>query len=99
TKYKTDIYIVETAYRMRGTQGALPYPSTPDGQKQFLDKLMQIVAATPGHHGKGVFYWEPDWIETEKWNGSKSGSVEARALFDADGNALPGITSFKFQAP
>jgi len=42
-----------------------------------------------------VFYWSPDWIDGDIW-GAPDWSVvwEERALFDWDGNVLPGITAF-----
>ncbi len=58
-----DIYIAETSYdTWGGDKGTLPYPITPKGQKSYLKELICTVAATPDGHGKGIFYWAPEWI-------------------------------------
>jgi arabinogalactan endo-1,4-beta-galactosidase len=94
-KYDKDIIIVETSYWYCGEQGDLPFPTSADGQKAFLDRVMDIVAQTPGGHGKGVFYWEPAWIQGNKWNGPAWSNIwECRALFDAQGNALPALSCY-----
>lgn len=97
--YKKDIIVVETAYETAGgDQKALPYPMTPEGQKAFLDKLMEVVSATPGGRGRGVFYWGGEWILGRKWTDvSWSVHVENRSLFDPAGNVLPAVQSFGFQ--
>ena len=95
-EYGKDIYVVETGYNWSGGGGpSYPYPTTPEGQKAFLDELIQRVRNTPNNRGKGVFYWSPDWIDGDIW-GAPDWSVvwEERALFDWDGNVLPGITAF-----
>jgi arabinogalactan endo-1,4-beta-galactosidase len=97
--YQKDIVVAETDYdTWGGEQKTLPYPITPAGQKEFLDELFRIVAATPGGHGRGVFYWAPEWIMGKKWNAPDwSSQWENRALFDHSGNALPGMDAFEFQ--
>lgn len=95
--YGKDIYVVETGYdTWGGDRGTLPYPITPAGQKTFLEQLIRTVAATPGGHGKGVFYWAPEWIRGAQWGGPPwGGQWENRALFDHDGNALPAMQAFQ----
>jgi len=99
TTYQKDIIVVETGYdNGGGPQGKLPFPPTAAGQEAFLDDLMRTVAATPDGHGKGVFYWQPEWIMGQKWNGPDwSGQWEDRALFDHSGNMLPAMRAFEFQ--
>jgi arabinogalactan endo-1,4-beta-galactosidase len=95
--YNKDIIIAETdfAWRKDGAK-AYEYPTTPDGQKAFLQALLHTVEATPNGHGRGIIYWAPEWIEAQKWQGpSWSYSWESRALFDASGNALPGLGAFQ----
>jgi arabinogalactan endo-1,4-beta-galactosidase len=96
--YGKDIIVVETAYETwGGDQKTLPYPITPKGQKKFLDELMRIVAATPGGHGRGVFYWGGEWIMGKQWTDVPwTGQVEDRSLFDHSGNVLPAIASFGY---
>jgi arabinogalactan endo-1,4-beta-galactosidase len=93
--YHTDIMVVETGFfAAGGSAGKTPYPTTPAGQQAFLADLMSIVAATPGGHGRGVFYWAPEMIGSG--GGNKWGN---RALFDENGNALPAIDVFHFALP
>ena len=95
-EYGKDIYVVETGYNWTGGGGSgYSYPTTPEGQKGFLDELIERVRNTPNNRGKGVFYWSPDWIDGDVW-GAPDWSViwEERALFDFDGNMLPGMTAF-----
>ena len=40
----------------------VPYPMTPQGQRQFLEDLMALLKTVPGNLGAGFFYWEPAWI-------------------------------------
>ena len=94
--YHKDILVVETGYDWNGgEQGTLPFPLTPAGQKAFLQEVIQTVADTPGGRGRGVFYWAPEWIQGEQWNGPAwSKTWENRALFDAAGSVFPGLQAF-----
>jgi arabinogalactan endo-1,4-beta-galactosidase len=95
--YGKDIIVAETGFNWRnGPSKQAPWPSTPEGQKDFLIDLIRTVAATPNGHGRGVFYWAPEWIEGDKWSGPKwSGDWENRALFDDSGHALPALDAFR----
>ena len=96
TAYHKDIIIAETDGNWRGGDPKRAYfPATPAGQKAFLEALMKTVAATPGGHGVGVFYWGGEWIHNRAW--PAPGWLNAwgdRALFDDSGNALPGMDAF-----
>jgi arabinogalactan endo-1,4-beta-galactosidase len=92
--YDKDVMVAETAYNWRNAeQKELPETITPGGQKAFLADLIRMVAATPGGHGKGVFYWAPEWIEVQKWP-AIGGGWEDRAMFDDQGNVLPVLDAF-----
>jgi len=94
--YGKDIMVAETGFfAAGGSAGKNPYPTTPDGQKAFMDALMKTVAATPGGHGRGVFYRAPEWIRGAGYKGS--GPTSNRALFDENGNMLPAMESFGFE--
>lgn len=99
-KYGKDIYIVETGYNWTATGKPTQPPSTPEGQKLFLEELVQHVEATPSGLGKGIFYWSPDWIHGDyDWGRTKwSGDWEDRALFDDNSNMLPAMTVFDADA-
>ena len=102
-RYDKDIVVVETAYpwtlgwfddthNMVGLpEHQLPgYPATPEGQRAFLDALLQIVGEVPDGRGRGVCWWEPDWIVAPGFGSP----WENPALFDEHGNALPALHSF-----
>jgi arabinogalactan endo-1,4-beta-galactosidase len=86
-EYQKDIIIVEAAYNWRPAEyknKKVPFPETPEGQRQFLDEVNRVVLNTPYNRGKGVFWWEP----------AVMGGLRRRGMFDDDGNALPVITVF-----
>jgi arabinogalactan endo-1,4-beta-galactosidase len=94
--YGKDIIVAETGYfAAGGSAGKNPFPTTPQGQKEFMDGLMRTVAATPGGRGRGVFYWAPEWIRGAGYKGS--GPKSNRALFDENGNAFPAMEAFGFE--
>ena len=86
-RYHKDIIVVETAYNWRPAeykQKPGPFLETPDGQREFLEAVNQIVLNTPDRRGKGVFWWEP----------AVAPPRNSRSMFDNDGNALPVLTVF-----
>ncbi|MGD9636155.1 MAG: arabinogalactan endo-beta-1,4-galactanase [Pirellulales bacterium] len=88
SEYDKDIILVEVAYNWRRGEyrdKPGPFPETPAGQRQFLAEVDAIVRATPGGHGKGIFWWEP---------AVAPGPIAGRGMFDDDGNALPVLTVF-----
>jgi arabinogalactan endo-1,4-beta-galactosidase len=98
-RYGKDIYIVETSYPWRintapgervytGQRGLeAGYPPTPEGQKAFLKTVCDIVRRIPNGHGRGVLYWAPMWIAPK----GQQAPYNNLALFDDNGNALPGV--------
>ena len=87
-EYDKDIMLVEVAYNWRRGEyrdAPGPFPETPAGQRQFLTEVDAIVRATPGGHGKGIFWWEP---------AVAGGPIAGRGMFDDEGNALPVMTVF-----
>ena len=91
-KYHKPIVIAETSFPFRGTSGAgqpvySQYGLTPAGQARFLKDLVSTVRRTPDGLGRGVIYWEPEWIPVR----GQGGSWSPKTLFDDDGNALPGL--------
>jgi len=83
-----DVYVAETAFDR--SAGLAAFPATPEGERDYLRALMRAVAAVPG--GRGVFYWAPEAIPEPQWK--RGGLQSPRALFDADGNMLPGLEAF-----
>jgi arabinogalactan endo-1,4-beta-galactosidase len=93
--YGKDIIIVETAYYWRpsretgGRPG--PFPETPEGQRDYLEKWTRVALATPGERCQGIFWWEP---------AVSRGGLVARSFFDEKGNALPVLTVYdKYTRP
>jgi arabinogalactan endo-1,4-beta-galactosidase len=87
-RYKKPIVVVETAYDWReGEKFAgkkREFPETPEGQREFLAAVVNVVKSTPDGLGKGVFWWEP----------MAEGAIAKRAMFDDQHNALPAIHVF-----
>ncbi len=99
-RYGKDIMVVETTYPWRSggwetmvsNSAGMSFVISPLGQEQFLSGLVATVAATPGGHGAGVFWWYPEAVLVPGlfiWGG---GSL---ALFDSTGNVLPAASALK----
>ncbi|MGN0374286.1 MAG: arabinogalactan endo-beta-1,4-galactanase [Butyrivibrio sp.] len=86
----------------------LQHPMTPEGQCEFLKDLFKVIDEVPEGRGKGFFYWEPAWIpvpgsgwateaalEYTKEAGPCGNEWANQALFDYDGNALPGLKTVR----
>ncbi len=86
--YHKDILVVETAYDWRTGEEfkgrKIPFPQTPEGQRNFLAALAKVVRETPDGRGLGLCWWEP----------AAEGDIAKRALFDDEHNALPAIHVF-----
>jgi arabinogalactan endo-1,4-beta-galactosidase len=88
-EYKKPIILVEVAYCYEPTEYLTknpPFPESPEGQKQFLEEVNQIVLNTPDNYGAGIFWWEPATMNLR--------GISTRDFFDDDGNVLPVITVF-----
>ncbi|HEU5158605.1 MAG TPA: glycosyl hydrolase 53 family protein [Streptosporangiaceae bacterium] len=103
-RYDRDVAVVETQYGWtldngdqlgnflwQDSQLVPGYPATPHGQLGFLSDLLSIVAAVPGGHGAGVFYWQPEWIPGVGWAPGEGTPNDNLTLFDFTGRALPSI--------
>lgn len=101
-----DVMVIETDYPWTsspdllrhsdfayGTNLLAGYPATIEGQRKFLEDLARTVIDAGG---SGVNVWAPDLVPN-KCIGRGDGSVNA--LFDLDGNVLPGIDFMKTAAP
>jgi arabinogalactan endo-1,4-beta-galactosidase len=87
--YKKPIVVVEAAYCSAPTEyidKPAPYAESPEGQKEFLESVNEVVMQTPNNLGLGVFWWEPAV-------GNMRG-IATRDIFGDDGNVLPAIHVF-----
>ncbi len=101
TKYHKKVMVVETAFPWT-FDGADTYNNLfgdpkelvgyTAGKQEQLDYLTQLTQTIISAGGSGIMYWEPAWITSpmhDRW-GSGS-SWENAALFDFEGNVLPGM--------
>jgi arabinogalactan endo-1,4-beta-galactosidase len=94
--YHKDVMVIETAYPARDVSPSpaalknMPWPMTPEGQKQFLAEVIKTVKEAPEGRGIGVNYWRPEETYIPKGTGRFSGP-DANSLFDARGNPLPAM--------
>jgi arabinogalactan endo-1,4-beta-galactosidase len=80
------------------SEKALPYPMSPEGQRAFLEELIQIVRDVPDGRGSGVFYWAPEHTEVKGWEGPDEPDAAEwypRALFHEDGEMTLGMQAFE----
>ena len=107
-RYDKALMVVETAFAWTTsdddsepdtmtTAGSTGFPMTPAGQVQFWQAVKNIIANIPGGRGKGVFWWEPEWIPVAGagWKAGAGDQWDNCTLFDFHGNALPSISLFK----
>ncbi|HNW58456.1 MAG TPA: glycosyl hydrolase 53 family protein [bacterium] len=102
-RYGKDLVIAETAYpwtlqwadnvgNIVGSSSQLlsGYPATVEGQRSFLQDLLQIVEDAPHRRGRGMVYWAPDYIPVP----GLGSPWENNALFDFKGNVLSSMEVF-----
>jgi len=59
------IVVAETDWPVSCPGVNLTEPSIPvstAGQETWITDIRNILAALPGGHGQGIFYWEPGWV-------------------------------------
>lgn len=73
------------------------YPLSPDGQRQFIEDLLDVVRGGPNVPGlDGLFYWAPEWIPVSAYTDEPDApTCWPRALFDESGEALPALGAFE----
>lgn len=103
--FEKEIIIAETAYpftlewndwtnNIVGEAGQLVsgYPATPEGQKQFLLKIKQLLLETK--KGTGFCYWAPEWIAYKGSESTSGSSWENMALFNFSNKVQPAVEAF-----
>ncbi len=99
--YRKKIMVVETAFPWT-FEGADQYNNLfgdpkeligyKTGKQEQLDYLINLTQTIISAGGSGIMYWEPAWITSpmkDRWG--HGSSWENAALFDFDGNVLPGM--------
>lgn len=69
------------------------YPASPQGQKNYLQDLKQIISKNS--KGLGYIYWGAEWIAYKGPNATNGSTWENLALWDFDRKALPAMETFK----
>ncbi len=108
TRYGKDVMIAEIQYAWtlgygdstnnfvwQESQLEPGYPASPDGQLSLVNDVLSILAAAPGGHGDGLFYWEPEWVPGVGWEPGAGTPNDNLTLFDFDGAALPSVGIFE----
>lgn len=91
--YHKEVMVVEVAYCWRPTEyheHPAPFPESPEGQRDFLAAVHEILLQVPEGLGTGIFWWEPMVAPRP----GSAGGLRNRGMFDEDGNALPVIGVF-----
>jgi arabinogalactan endo-1,4-beta-galactosidase len=68
------------------------YPATPEGQRDFLQKIKTTVQNTPS--GLGFCYWGTEWIAFRGNQATNGYSWENQALWDFNRKLVPAATVF-----
>jgi arabinogalactan endo-1,4-beta-galactosidase len=68
------------------------YPATPQGQRDFLQKIKTTVQNTPS--GLGFCYWGTEWIAFRGNQATNGSSWENQALWDFNRKLVPAATVF-----
>ncbi|TWD82580.1 arabinogalactan endo-1,4-beta-galactosidase [Kribbella amoyensis] len=78
--------------------GPVPYPDTPQGQRDFLYELFAGLKSVPDGNVIGDLYWDPVMIPAEGvgWEVGQPNVVENTTLFDFTGRALPGLDAYLY---
>lgn len=69
------------------------FSATPQGQKDYLNKIIAIMDEVP--KGIGFCYWGSEWISYKGNTASNGSSYENQAFWDFENKSLPILTCFK----
>jgi arabinogalactan endo-1,4-beta-galactosidase len=91
--YGMPVIVVETGFTSRnsGSEPTYEFPKTAEGQRQFLDAIVEAVQDVPNDRGLGAFWWYAEArpsLGLSVWEGGRYG------LFDQNGNLLPAIDAY-----
>ena len=84
-RYNKEIVLVETGYYFEPSSyfknESVPFPESPEGQRQWFEAVNEIVMAVPNGLGRGVYWWEP--------------MQRRRGFFDEQGHVQPAVKAFE----
>ncbi len=106
TNHNKEVIIAETAYPFTlqwndftnniiglEEQLILPdYPATPQGQKDYLAKIKEIMVTT--NNGIGFCYWEGAFVSFQGPNSTNGSPWENQAVYDFKNKAMPILNEF-----
>jgi len=99
-KNDKDIFIAETAYPFTldwndftnniiglSSQILPEYPASPQGQKDFLNKISNLIKDVPG--GIGYCYWGSEWVSYKGSTATDGSPWENQSFWDFSNKSLP----------
>jgi len=105
-QYRKPVFIAETAYpftlawndqthNVLGLQEQLlpQFPASPEGQRDFLWALRNLILSVEGV--QGFCYWGGEWTAFRGSSALDGSSWENQALWDFEGQALPAMDAFR----
>lgn len=105
-QFHRPVLIAETAYpwtlswndytnNLVGLQSQLisEYPATPEGQANFISKVISFAQSYTISANAGVCYWAPDWVAYKGTTATDGSTWENMTLFDFQNKALPALDS------
>jgi len=94
-RYGKPVVVAETAFPWntkewdgKPAKPVAGFPSSKEGQVQFMQALGALVKAVPNHRGHGIFWWAAEFVSTPTL---RHDDFATKSFFDKDGNALPVI--------
>jgi len=105
TKFSKKVIIAETAYpftldwndktnNIMGQENQLVsgYPATPEGQKNYMLAIKNLVKTSKS--GIGFAYWGGEWIAFKGTASTNGSTFENQAFYDFSNKALPVLQAF-----
>lgn len=106
-RFRQDLVLAETSYpftlgwndwhnNMIGSNDQIIYPQFPatlEGQKMYMEAIMDIVGAV--NRCTGIGYWGAEWVAFNGATATVGSSYENQALFDFSLQATPAIEVFR----
>lgn len=110
-RYDKEIMVVETSFPYTTEDGddtpnattysfssmPMEYPATVQGQADNLQAIISVLKKMPDGRGKGIFYWQPDFIPVRGagWKYGEGCEWDDQTMFDFGGHALWSLDVFR----